>query len=195
MSSSPIIQRRSTKALSERLESLEKQYLGLRERWIADMRREMLRGEGGPSSDMDIGTNKIEEFDTMDIFQETEKMKKLKSEIFIELQRNIAEVNTNLLMKLQSEVRQIVMGELDKIKDEVKAHVKKDIKEEVKDEIDRDILGDRTFWEHIKKEMKKEVKDEIHKDILGRINHAFVPDDHDDDHKEHKDPVRICTVP
>ena len=69
MSSSPIIQRRSTKALSERLESLEKQYLGLRERWIADMRREMLRGEGGPSSDMDIGTNKIEEFDTMDIFK------------------------------------------------------------------------------------------------------------------------------
>ena len=33
--------------------------------------------------------------------------------------------------------------------------------------------------------MKKEVKDEIHKDILGRINHAFVPDDHDDDQTHH----------
>ena len=120
--------------------------MGLREQWLSDMRRK--NESMGEPDERDVGTQNIEQFNTMDLFTEGEKYKKIKKDLSVEfgtlLGLEIAKLDKSLFATLKSELTELLKEEREKMKEELKHEVMHEVKEELMKDIGNKLLASFT---------------------------------------------------
>ena len=129
--SSPIIHNRAGRTLNERLQSLELQVFSLREKLVAK--------ERGDNSSTAVGTQNIEEYNTMQLVEEAEKIKKLKAELMEYFGVEMAKVDHHLFERLRSEMAELMEEKMEEFKEMAKIELMEEVKIEVKEEVFREL--------------------------------------------------------
>ena len=117
--------------MNERLQSLELQVFSLREKLVAK--------ERGDNSSTAVGTQNIEEYNTMQLVEEAEKIKKLKAELMEYFGVEMAKVDHHLFERLRSEMAELMEEKMEEFKEMAKIELMEEVKIEVKEEVFREL--------------------------------------------------------
>ena len=131
--SSPILGSRERAKVKERLAALERHFVNLRQDLLTDLKSELGKGDG---QNMEVveGTSRIEEYDTVELYQEqknTENMKQnidkevskmyssLKQDLETNLRNELIAEQQVLFLKMKEELSVRMRKEMDKMKKQV----------------------------------------------------------------------------
>ena len=129
--SSPIIGGRATATLKSRVTELENQFLNLRDSWLADIRAELPCGSAAYFEAE--GTSKIQEFDTMELFQEEQRAHKLKKDLSADIKGAVGEAENNIYTKLKVDLMASLKEDLKKEEEDLFLRLKARLLESIKE--------------------------------------------------------------
>ena len=101
--SSPILGSRERASVKERLAALERHFVNLRQDLLADLKSELGKGDG---QNMEVveGTSRIEEYDTVELYQEQKNTENMKQNIDKEVSKMYSSLKQDLETNLRNEL-------------------------------------------------------------------------------------------
>ena len=101
---SPILGNRARASFKERLDLLESQFINLKGSLLAELKNH-ISAENGMEVESAAGTNNIEDYNTMEIFNDNNKTEKIKKDLKQFLEKEMEEIYTRVKDDLVDNLR------------------------------------------------------------------------------------------
>ena len=127
---SPILGNRARASFKERLDLLESQFINLKGSLLAELKNH-ISAENGMEVESVAGTNNIEDYNTMEIFNDNNKTEKIKKDLKQFLEKEMEEIYTRVKDDLVDNLRDQLMAEQHvlfiKFRDEMAVKLNKEV--------------------------------------------------------------------
>ena len=127
---SPILGNRARASIKERLDLLESQFINLKGSLLAELKNH-ISAENGMEVESAAGTNNIEDYNTMEIFNDNNKTEKMKKDLKQFLEKEMEEIYTRVKDELVDNLRDQLMAEQHvlfiKFRDEMAVKLNKEV--------------------------------------------------------------------